>query len=244
MQPLSSQDILQLWERGEDRHPVDRALLLLTVSCPERSREELAELSIGQRDKLLMTFWELTFGPRLKSYAECPRCGEALEFSLGVQDLLRMDAEEAAESEGILRREEFEAQFRLPNSVDLAQVAFYQDIAEARTFLVRRCVLQAWQGAAEIEVEKLPEPFIVELGNKISEQDPLAEVRIHLRCSRCEHRWPVMLDMVSFFWAEIAAQAKRLLREIHTLAWAYGWREADILAMNPRRRRRYLEMVA
>ena len=43
--------------------------------------------------------------------------------------------------------------------------------------------------------------------------------------------------------AELATQAKRLLREVHFLARAYGWREADILAMSARRRQAYLEMV-
>jgi hypothetical protein len=33
------------------------------------------------------------------------------------------------------------------------------------------------------------------------------------------------------------------LREVHTLAWAYGWREADILAMSPARRQFYIELV-
>ncbi len=52
-----------------------------------------------------------------------------------------------------------------------------------------------------------------------------------------------MFDVVSFFWSEICVQAKRLLREVHTLARAYGWREADILNMSTARRQFYLEMV-
>jgi hypothetical protein len=34
-----------------------------------------------------------------------------------------------------------------------------------------------------------------------------------------------------------------VLREVHILASAYGWREDDILAMSPARRRIYLEML-
>ena len=55
--------------------------------------------------------------------------------------------------------------------------------------------------------------------------------------------WAVMFDVVSFFWSEICVQAKRLLREVHTLARAYGWREVDILGMSTARRQFYLEMV-
>ena len=50
-------------------------------------------------------------------------------------------------------------------------------------------------------------------------------------------------DIAGFFWAELDAWARRLLREIHTLARFYGWSEAEILALSPLRRRCYLEMV-
>jgi hypothetical protein len=63
-------------------------------------------------------------------------------------------------------------------------------------------------------------------------------------CPSCGHEWQSLFDIAAFFWAEIAAQARRLLREVHQLASAYGWREADILAMSARRRRAYLEMTS
>ena len=40
------------------------------------------------------------------------------------------------------------------------------------------------------------------------------------------------------------ARAQRLLMEVHLLARAYGWREADILGMSPARRNAYLQRVA
>ena len=38
--------------------------------------------------------------------------------------------------------------------------------------------------------------------------------------------------------------AGRMLLDIHALARAYGWSESDILALPPRRRQAYLELVA
>jgi hypothetical protein len=66
---------------------------------------------------------------------------------------------------------------------------------------------------------------------------------LDLRCPTCGHSWHALFDIVAFFWAELASQAKRLLREVHTLARAYGWREADIVSMSARRRQLYLEMA-
>ena len=78
MHALTASEVLQVWERGQGLHPVDRALLLLTVAQPGVPWEQLAHLSIGQRDTLLLVLRELTFGPRLTSYTECPHCGEKL----------------------------------------------------------------------------------------------------------------------------------------------------------------------
>ena len=71
-----------------------------------------------------------------------------------------------------------------------------------------------------------------------------AEVQLTLNCPACEHSWSVLFDITTFVWAEISSLARRLLREVHILATAYGWHEADILAMSAIRRQFYLELVA
>ena len=87
MRPLSAQDLLRVWEVGENQHPLDRALTLLAAACPELTWDELAALSVGQRDARLFTIREQTSGPRLNGFAECPRCAERLEFDVAVADL-------------------------------------------------------------------------------------------------------------------------------------------------------------
>ena len=42
---------------------------------------------------------------------------------------------------------------------------------------------------------------------------------------------------------EVQARARRLLREVDVLARAYGWTEADVLALSEQRRTAYLEIV-
>ena len=95
-----------------------------------------------------------------------------------------------------------------------------------------------------VAVESLPENAIAALATSILERDPLSEVQIDLHCSECGQGWPMILDIVSLFWSEISAHAPRLVQEVHLLARAYGWREADILALSARRRQLYLEMVS
>lgn len=243
MRPLSAYDLLRVWEVGEDQHPLDRALILLAAVCPELTWDELVALSIGQRDARLLTLRELTSGPRLNGFIECPRCAERLEFDVPVADL-RVAAEPGAEGEAReLVTDDLTLRFRLPNSRDLAAVLDCQDPAAARSLMVRRCVLQANRDGVPLASGELPADVIAGLARRMSECDPQAEVLLDLRCPTCDHAWQALFDIVAFFWAELAAQGKRLLREVHTLARAYGWREADVLGMSARRRRFYLEMA-
>ena len=54
MRAISASELLNIWEQGLSKSSVERALMLLGTACPETSPEALAQLSIGQRDALLL----------------------------------------------------------------------------------------------------------------------------------------------------------------------------------------------
>ena len=243
VRPLSARDLVEIWEAGEDRHPLDRALILLSAACPELTWDELAELSVGQRDTLLFTLRELTSGPRLNGFAECPKCAEHLEFDAAVADLRAAVEPSASEEAWELEVDSLKLRFRLPNSRDLAAILHCEDPAAARDLLARRCVVQASRDETPEAIKELPAEATARLARRMAECDPQAEVLLDLRCPACDYRWQPLFDIAAFFWTELAAQAKRLLHEVHALALAYGWDESDILGMSGRRRRHYLEMV-
>jgi hypothetical protein len=242
MLPLSARDLLKVWEAGEHRHPLDRALTILAAACPELSWDELAALSVGQRDARLLAVREQTSGPRLEGFVECPLCAEELEFGVMVADL-RAAEPSTREEAWELRIWDLSLRFRLPDSLDLGAAAACPDPAAARGLLARRCVLQASRDGKAVAPEELPASVVSTLGEQMVEHDPQAEVLLDLRCPVCEHRWEALFDVASFLWEELAAQAERLLREVHALAGAYGWSETEILGLNARRRRYYLEMA-
>jgi len=243
MRSLSAHDLLEVWEVGEDQHPLDRALTLLAVACPELTWDELAALSIGQRDARLLTLRERTSGPKLNGFAKCPRCAERLEFGMAAADLRVVAQPDAGEEAQELVMDGLVLRFRLPSSRDLAAVLDCQDPAAARNLLVQRCVIEASRDGVSVACSELPAEAITGLAQRMAECDPQAEVLLNLRCPACDHTWQALFDIVAFFWAELVTQAKRLLHEVHTLARAYGWREADILSMSARRRQFYLEMA-
>ena len=243
MHALSAQKILSIWEVGLKQHPIDRYLLILAMAFPEISQEELPVLSIGQRDRYLLAIREATFGTELASFTRCPACQEPLEFTCTTTDITVLPDVEASSQMYQVSIDGYELAFRVPNSLDLAAIVHCSNLIVAQQLLIDRCVLRASRYAVDMTPADLPEAVTRALVEQMAEHDPQAEIQIALTCPACEHCWSQLFDISAFIWVEIAAYAKRLLRETHTLARAYGWREADILALSATRRAFYLEMV-
>jgi hypothetical protein len=249
MRSLSATELLNVWEHGLTQSPVQCALALLAAACPDTPADTLSQLSIGQRDARLLTLREWAFGPQIAGLAACPGCGERLEMAFNVSEIrasLPLPGSNGVSEEietFALSIAAYALSFRLPNSHDLSVIADQADVAAIRRQLFERCVLSAQRGGADVSVAELPSDVVAAIVARMAEADPQADVQIALTCPACAHQWQATFDILSFFWQEITDWAQRILREVHTLASAYGWREADILALSPRRRQFYLEMV-
>jgi len=237
MQGLTAQDILAVWEAGQDQHPVDRALTMLEPALPDSDRAALAALPVGRRDSLLFRLREAVVGARLRGMADCPKCHCRVEFTLKT-DTMCTDPPPATEHAVKLAGRRKRVWFRLPDSFDLAHAAVCRDIKTARAELARRCMLK------EAAAPALTEPEIEQLAAAVEDADPQAETLLELRCPECANEWPAVLDIASFFWQELSAMSRDMLEDVAVLARAYGWSEGEILAMSPARRRLYLERLA
>jgi hypothetical protein len=239
MRPLAPTELLDVWERGQGRPPVQRALALLAAACPEVSLDALARLPIGTRDSLILTVREWTFGPDLAALAACPHCGERLEMSFRTDDI-RCAGEVVPEDGLSVSVAGYDVSFRLPDSRVLSQ-----DAAEAAApaLLLERCLLSARYGDEACRADQLPEVVRAAVAERMARADPQADVRLDIDCPACGRGCRLPFDITSYFWAELDAWARRTLGEVHLLASAYGWREADVLALTPFRRQLYLEMV-
>ena len=217
--------------------------MLLAAACPESRPEDMAGLSIGRRDARLLSLRERLFGPHLASIGVCPACGEQLELGFEVTDIL-IETEEEPPSRLTLEMDGYEILFRLPDTSDLAALEMTGASRQAiRSLMLNRCLSEARYNGKEQKVEELPTAIVDEVTERMSVADPQADVKLSLDCPSCGNRWLAPFDILSFLWSEIETWARRLLREVHLLARAYGWSEADILAMSALRRQTYLEML-
>lgn len=250
MRPLSASAILEVWERGASRTPLEQALAILEVAFPQAGHDVLAQLTVPERDACLLSVHELTFGSQLNGLANCPACGERIEMTLDGHDLyppgtVMPDPETTVGSnpERSFSMDGCSLTFRLPTSADLLAAVELVDAEQARRKLLETCILSARVGRKTIPVSRLPVGVLEAIVERMGQAVPLADPRLAVTCPACGHAWTLLFDIASYFWGEICAWARRLLHEVHLLAGAFGWREADILAMSALRRQAYLELI-
>ena len=223
--------LIDAWDAALAQHPVDRALTIARCYT-EFDRPQLAALSIGARDALLLEIRRRLAGDRLAGTCMCGTCGEGNEFEL---DAAALPAP-IAPSDGIVTATvgERTLRARLPNSFDLAAVVEAPDEDEAARIIVRRCLL---------DDAPLDEAVIGAVDRAMEAAEGVAAVAVNFACSACGAANRVPFDIASFLWLEFAERIERVIEDVEILACAYGWSEADILAMSERRRARYVERV-
>jgi hypothetical protein len=239
MRALSAAELLDVWENGFAQSPAERALTLLRAACPELPTESIAKLTVGDRDLRLLTLREWTFGSQLLCLATCTGCGEQLELSFRASDLFATEATDLVGSFS-LTVGNYELSFRLPNSLDLVELS---EVTSGRQLLLERCISRVEQGGAEVAIAELPSFVVDAVVGRMGELDKSGDVQLSLNCPQCSRTSQTIFDIESFFWREISAWANRILREVHALASAYGWRESDILSMSTWRRHVYLNLI-
>lgn len=232
----SAAELIRVWELGQGRRPWFRGLLLLAPLKPGSTLRQLSAVSLGTRNAHLLRVRALMFGPMLEAIVNCPSCAVPIEFSIDIPTLLSRhpgDCESVHELSFRYESEFGEVRFRLLSSADLEEI---EDVSDA-------AVLQALGACAITGPTRgvtADDQLLAAVGDAALTEDPLADIRLGVACSACNHEWDVPFDVVSFFWKEIDAEVERLFDDVHHLSTTYGWSEAMILTMSAQRRRRYL----
>ena len=241
MYALTAADLLDVWERGRHKSPEQRAVLLLAAGRPDQSVEQVAALSIGQRDAQLLSLREGTFGPHAFGLANCPDCGLRVQIDLILRDLCVPVPDDGATWPVAVG--DIEVSYRLPNSLDLIAVAHLNEVETIRRALFERCLVEIKATGQPYPIDHLTPEVVSAIEKHMAQRDPQAQVQLTVTCPECAHAWSAAFDIASFFWAEIDARAGQLLHEVHTLASSYGWRESEILSMSADRRQAYLDLI-
>ncbi len=243
LRTLSPNDILNIWEQGLSRRPIDRALTIILYSYPNITFEEITKFSIIKRDICLLDIYEKNFGSLLRCFSTCPSCKENLEFEIASGDILTKQKEIKEKYLINFTANDLNIGLRIPNSLDLASVALYENTAMSGNELIKRCITEMRNENKAFPRSEITQEIIDAVSEYMDGYEQNGEIDFDLKCNACGHEWRMPFDILVFLWKEISLHARRLLYEIHMLASAYGWHEKDILEMSAVRRRYYLEMA-
>jgi hypothetical protein len=224
--------VLTLWERGAAAAPIERALLLAGEARPDLGAQQCWALPLGQRDQAIAALRTRLFGPAAELVARCPHCGTEMEVV--VADVVRLFEEASAspphpQLQGL--------NLRAVTSEDLVAA----ETAAAQGGDLRAAIIE--RVATVADGKAVPELDPSALDAALESLDAAAELRFELTCSDCGSRWIALLDIADCTWRDLARAAGRIADEVAALASAYGWREADTLAMSRTRRALYLERI-
>jgi hypothetical protein len=235
MRTLTPAELLSVWERGYGQRPPERALTLLAVARPDAAPEELLCLSVGRRDAAILDLRESNFGSRFSGVTKCPACGEQVEVQFTSEHVRAQASADYAPADHAstltAAAGDRTIHFRLPDSSDLLAVADAPH--DARSILLSRCLLDG----------DIDEETTAVVLARMAAADPQANVQLAISCPTCQSVFERPFDVVAWLWSELSSWATRVVREVHLLAGAYGWRESEILSMTPWRRQLYLELV-
>lgn len=238
MHALADAELMEAADACRGRHHIDAAVVLACMADPGLEPAAAPDLRLGRRDRLLLQLRAATFGPRVDLGTACPQCREAVAVSLSTTALT---VEPAGDETATLALGEARFRLRPVTSRDLAAIAGLQDPAQARQTLACRC-LEPIGPAADAPL-LLSEENLETVAGRLAELDPQADIFATLDCPGCGHSWQAAIDIGLVLAHDIETAAQRLAGEIHDIASAYHWSEAEILALPRTRRRFYLERI-
>lgn len=238
--PWSAADLVTAWEMAGGLTPPVRTAVLVYALGLAGSPATALDLDVGSAASLLAAGYAEAFGDRVDLVVECGACGETLEADV---ELPRPDPGSTSACSG-------RWEVRLPTLGELAAV--HGDPAAA-TRLRRWCVRPApgddgaQDGAAGAADPPLHGAVDAALDAALDDAlDGLAAAALPtgpVTCPRCGTRSDAVLDTAALLWDRLRRDAPRLLSDVAELASAFGWSEAEILALTDARRQAYLQLV-
>lgn len=248
---LDDRRLLNCVGRGRGDGPVERALTVLAAAGHDP--DELVDWTLADRDRALLGIRGALLGDSIPVVAPCGACGELLEFELSAAALRALPRPDGDAIE--VHAGAFAVTAGPPTSRSLAAALAAADPDAGYDRFLRSCVRTCSRtrgpdpvdpGAVEpepVDPGDLPAAVLVDLEAALLAAEPLLAVSMATTCPACGADGDVDVDLGHLVVDEVTTRARRLLRDVHALATAYGWTEEEVLALPRVRREAYLEAV-
>ena len=165
-----------------------------------------------------------------------PDCGEHFEIELPLGELA---ARAPGDHDAPLRIDLHDgrtATLRLPTGDDLRD---WRNAPHANSADAVAAVIASLRIAGDLQPGDA-----AALAEAIAAHDPLVAFSVAGTCPACGAEDELPVDLEGLALHKLAQRQQGLVLDVHRLASRYGWTEAQALAVPPRRRARYLELIS
>lgn len=242
MESISDRELLDIWDSAINHSLIEKSLLLISKSFPNRSLKEVACLTIGERDACLFNIRKQLFGSELHNVTTCPHCRQRIELQTSVESLSGQGGKALIWEKKPLEiaYQGKQINFRIPNSEDMLEIMKIENPDMRQQVLLERCMEDS---SLSLPSSDYASDLLEAINQKIEACDPLADISLDISCPDCGHRWTSCFDIMWFLWSEIDTWAKKLIQDVSVLAANFGWAEQDILGMSHYRRNLYINRI-
>lgn len=224
------------------------------VGAIEHVDDALArQLTVGDRQYLMMKLREATFGPYVALVTRCswPDCGEKVDIDFEIPDVpVRATDGNPIHTVRLTQAadpQQRQIDFRLPTGADQERCAPLLDSnpAEALHALLEACILAIDSAEpTSPQIAELSPAARAELEAAMAAAAPGPAMTMEASCPGCGRAFLVPLDIADLFFGEARVTEDLLYRQVHYLAYHYHWGESEILSMPRSKRLRYVELLS
>jgi hypothetical protein len=217
----------------------------LLATCLERigdvrgvTEDVVGTLSAGDRARLALALRATLLGGPVLLVVQCPAvgCGALADLTLSTADLLGDTARPQPLAVGV-PTPDGDLAVRPPTRHDERAAAGCDE------HLWGRLVSRSGEPIGADGWLSLDPASSQAVAAALADLDPCADLAFVSTCPQCGTWIEVELDPVDLLVRSLATGERRLLAEVHCLAFHYGWSEAEILALSRPRRLAYLELL-
>jgi hypothetical protein len=198
--------------------------------------ESLWALEIEERIAWLLRIGACSGAHTLVDRPRCANCGEIVEVDLSIDELLGLHEPDAPTIAVVLN--DRTVTVRRPTGADQrawAQADFatvHQAVGAAATSLL-----------LDADVAVTTDDEMRALEDALAAHHPLCHFSVSAACPYCGTHTSYEIDLAALAMVWLDGAREAAVETVHALAWAYHWTEADVFAVAPPRRDRYLALI-
>jgi hypothetical protein len=219
------------------------AQLLLRIGDYERpNRKQIAQLSIGDRERLLFAIAARLLGQRFDLVTTCQACNTVIEVAVPLDQLIALQPNVPGNTFALASEAGAWSVLCKPLTGEDIENASHQGQGARRSLLLAGVVELKSPDGRKLAPHMLPVECETALETILAEIDPAAECRASITCPSCGAETQALIDGFTILKSAFGSK-QHLYQDVYRMARSYHWSEAEILALPLQRRRHYLAIA-